>query len=245
MSNAADGPRKLALGNFTFSFSQAAAPVPSTPPPPVPAHHGGEPWLVLQDFLPAALADQILNGLILCQREFVRAWTTSMVAEYRQALEFPRRLNEFLPFEMALYRVLPDVCRRLGHPGLTIQSVDIAGNAYPNGALFKKHYDNGALVNASRTISYVYYLHKRPQRFHGGDLVVYPLQDGMLVEEPLVVVPPAHNSIVFFRSEYLHEVLPVVVPSGAFADSRFTINGWVHSDDPAIAARRRDDMTKR
>jgi Rps23 Pro-64 3,4-dihydroxylase Tpa1-like proline 4-hydroxylase len=242
VSDPAEGPRKLALGNFAFSFSAPASAAPA--PAPLPAPHAGESWFVIDDFLPEPLAEQITNSFILCEREFVRAWTTSLVADYRQALEFPRRLNEFLPFEMRLYKILPDVCRRLGMPGLNIQSVDIAGNAYPNGGLFKKHYDNGALVNASRTISYVYYLHKRPQRFHGGDLVIYPLEDGMLVEEPKAVVPPKHNSIVFFRSEYLHEVLPVVVPSGAFADSRFTINGWVHSDDPATAARQRRGMTK-
>jgi Rps23 Pro-64 3,4-dihydroxylase Tpa1-like proline 4-hydroxylase len=40
-------------------------------------------------------------------------------------------------------------------------------------------------------------------------------------------VEPRNNSIVFFLSRYLHEVLPVSCPSKAFADSRFTINGWV------------------
>jgi Rps23 Pro-64 3,4-dihydroxylase Tpa1-like proline 4-hydroxylase len=36
------------------------------------------------------------------------------------------------------------------------------------------------------------------------------------------------NQIVFFPSETLHEVLPVECPSGEFADSRFTVNGWLH-----------------
>jgi SM-20-related protein len=33
--------------------------------------------------------------------------------------------------------------------------------------------------------------------------------------------------LVVFPSRYLHEVLPVSCPSQTFADSRFTINGWV------------------
>jgi len=36
------------------------------------------------------------------------------------------------------------------------------------------------------------------------------------------------NSIVFFPSNYLHEVLPTRCPSGEFADSRLTYNGWLH-----------------
>jgi Rps23 Pro-64 3,4-dihydroxylase Tpa1-like proline 4-hydroxylase len=41
-------------------------------------------------------------------------------------------------------------------------------------------------------------------------------------------VVPEQNQIVFFRSELLHEITPVVCPSQAFADSRFTVNGWLH-----------------
>jgi SM-20-related protein len=40
-------------------------------------------------------------------------------------------------------------------------------------------------------------------------------------------VVPEQNQIVFFRSELLHEITPVVCPSQAFADSRFTVNGWL------------------
>lgn len=37
--------------------------------------------------------------------------------------------------------------------------------------------------------------------------------------------------IIFFLSRYMHEVLPVKCPSRNFADSRFTINGWIRSDN--------------
>jgi Rps23 Pro-64 3,4-dihydroxylase Tpa1-like proline 4-hydroxylase len=151
-----------------------------------------------------------------------------MVDDYRQALEIPPRLPVFRLFEMRLHLILPEVVRRLGLTDVPLRLVDMGGNAYPTGGLFRKHYDNAAAVNASRVISYVYYLHKRPKAFHGGELVIYPRQLGMLGREPLAVVPPTHNSIVFFHSNYLHEVLPVVVPGGEFADCRFTINGWVH-----------------
>jgi SM-20-related protein len=43
-------------------------------------------------------------------------------------------------------------------------------------------------------------------------------------------VEPHNNSILFFPSYVLHEVLPIRCPSGAFADGRFTLNGWVLDD---------------
>ncbi|MBE9012911.1 2OG-Fe(II) oxygenase, partial [Pseudanabaenaceae cyanobacterium LEGE 13415] len=40
-------------------------------------------------------------------------------------------------------------------------------------------------------------------------------------------IQPINNSIIFFPSHFLHEVLPVSCPSRQFADSRFTLNGWI------------------
>lgn len=41
-------------------------------------------------------------------------------------------------------------------------------------------------------------------------------------------IDPVDNSIVFFDSRLMHEVLPVSVSSGIFEDWRFTLNGWLH-----------------
>jgi Rps23 Pro-64 3,4-dihydroxylase Tpa1-like proline 4-hydroxylase len=43
------------------------------------------------------------------------------------------------------------------------------------------------------------------------------------------VIEPLHNRVVMFWARTMHEVMPVRVPSGAFADARFTVNGWVNS----------------
>ncbi|GDY69657.1 hypothetical protein SAV14893_090500 [Streptomyces avermitilis] len=44
---------------------------------------------------------------------------------------------------------------------------------------------------------------------------------------------PEHDSIVFFLPTAWHEVRPVSCPSKQHADSRFAINGWLCSPDPA------------
>jgi Rps23 Pro-64 3,4-dihydroxylase Tpa1-like proline 4-hydroxylase len=41
-------------------------------------------------------------------------------------------------------------------------------------------------------------------------------------------IEPRQNQIVLFPCSVLHEITPVKCPSRAFADSRFTMNGWLH-----------------
>jgi Rps23 Pro-64 3,4-dihydroxylase Tpa1-like proline 4-hydroxylase len=41
-------------------------------------------------------------------------------------------------------------------------------------------------------------------------------------------IEPRQNQIVFFPCSTLHEITPVQCGSRDFADSRFTVNGWLH-----------------
>jgi Rps23 Pro-64 3,4-dihydroxylase Tpa1-like proline 4-hydroxylase len=47
-------------------------------------------------------------------------------------------------------------------------------------------------------------------------------------QEKYRTIVPQQNQAVFFLSSLAHEITPVECPSGAFADSRFTVNGWFH-----------------
>ena len=40
-----------------------------------------------------------------------------------------------------------------------------------------------------------------------------------------------NNSLVFFPSDYFHEVLQVHAHGDAFENARFTVNGWLHTMD--------------
>jgi Rps23 Pro-64 3,4-dihydroxylase Tpa1-like proline 4-hydroxylase len=75
----------------------------------------------------------------------------------------------------------------------------------------------------------VYFLHGEPRRFSGGELRICQTRwiDGRLTPAD-IKLPPQGDTLVLFPSLQAHEVLPVDVPSGAFADSRFTVNGWIH-----------------
>lgn len=86
----------------------------------------------------------------------------------------------------------------------------------------------------ARVVTFVYYVHRTPKPFTGGNLRVFDSAVPLHLEGDLEArdcshrdVPPEHDSVVFFLPTALHEVRPTACPSGEHADSRFAINGWM------------------
>ena len=105
--------------------------------------------------------------------------------------------------------------------------------AYPDGGYIGEHIDTQTGPRRVRILSCVYYFAATPHRFSGGQLRLYgfPQRSAAGTESsrpPFVELAPETDSLIFFPSWLRHEVLPVRVPSGAWADSRFTINCWIH-----------------
>jgi SM-20-related protein len=131
---------------------------------------------------------------------------------------------------MALYSwVLP----RLGMEPFEVSQLELQVTSSNDGEWFKAHRDSGAGPVETRTLTFVYYCHREPRTFSGGELRMFGPADGQDVDDSelqaraLTLAPP-QNSIVFFPSSYLHEVMPVSCSSGTFEDSRLTVNGWLH-----------------
>jgi len=127
--------------------------------------------------------------------------------------------------------VLPHVLDRLDLAPFEISDIELQLTASNDGEWFKAHRDGGQGVVTNRELTFVYYCHREPRAFSGGELRMYgPFEDG---EQPggtgaSQTIVPMQNSIVFFPSHYLHEVLPTRCPSRQFADCRLTYNGWLH-----------------
>ncbi|MDR4492885.1 MAG: 2OG-Fe(II) oxygenase [Nitrospirales bacterium] len=125
---------------------------------------------------------------------------------------------------------LPDILREWDVPSYSVKEIEAQLTASNDGDFFKIHKDNGSRERKARELTYVYYFYREPKPFIGGELVIY---DGKIENNCYIkadsyrVIEPRHNSVVFFPSGCWHEVLPIRCPSQAFADSRFTINGWV------------------
>jgi Rps23 Pro-64 3,4-dihydroxylase Tpa1-like proline 4-hydroxylase len=132
---------------------------------------------------------------------------------------------------------LPDLLKQLGiAPFLIAPRLETQLTAHNDGHYFKPHVDDGVPETAGRMISFVYYFYREPKLFTGGQLRVFnrsPQETTGTLGYKLI--EPRNNSIVFFPSRYIHEVLPVNCPSKAFADSKFTINGWIWEVDSQTA----------
>jgi SM-20-related protein len=130
----------------------------------------------------------------------------------------------------SLDRILP----KLGHESFPIGHVEAQITASNHGDYFRWHTDNAEHGNdevIGREITFVYFFHREPKQFRGGELRIYDSRWENDTYVPMAnyrCVVPEQNQIVVFDSSLAHEITPVECPSRAFADSRFTVNGWLH-----------------
>lgn len=174
----------------------------------------GVPYYRVEEFLPARSADEILDDLLARREEFC------CLTGPRNFLRLPSPLEQVPRFSEKLSETLPVIERRFGLD-LSRPLFELYVHAYNDGTFFGKHPDNHGGANWRRRVSCVYYLHQRPRRFDGGTLLIYDSKGRSFPVESI------HNSIVFFPSSLIHEVLPIRCASGRFEDSRFAINVWV------------------
>jgi Rps23 Pro-64 3,4-dihydroxylase Tpa1-like proline 4-hydroxylase len=137
--------------------------------------------------------------------------------------------HESVMFER-IKSVLPEVLQKLGMEDFTIAEVETQITASNDGDYFHFHSDNGSDRVASRHLTFVYFFHREPRQFEGGELRIHDarLDNGSYVSQgSYQTIAPRQNQIVFFPCELMHEITPVECASQHFADSRFTMNGWL------------------
>lgn len=187
-------------------------------------------YVQFEDFLNVQERNRLLEYVLKQESAFVSTSTSTGDTDYRQSLI----LHSFPEFaELMISRigeVLPDVLQKLEISWFSPSQIETQLTAHNHGNFYKVHNDNGSPETQNRELTYVYYFYREPKPFSGGELVLYDskIDNNYYVQaDSFKTVEPRHNSIVFFPSRYLHEVKLVSCPSGAFADSRFTINGWI------------------
>ena len=188
-------------------------------------------YVEIDNFLTTDEHKQLLDYVFQKESAFMSTNTSTNEADYRRS----RVLYSFPEFsELIVNRlqgILPDVFSKLGMQPFPVSQIESQLTSHNDGNYYKVHNDNGSPNTATRELTYVYYFYREPKRFSGGELRLYDskIENNFYVKaESFKTVEPRNNSVVFFLSRYMHEVLPVRCPSKAFADSRFTINGWVH-----------------
>ncbi len=198
---------------------------PGSPPGVVPSRYA-----VVENFLTSAQAQDIYAYALKRQADFQPTTNSANDPSYRQSwfiYDFPEYSRLLIE---RVRSMMPYILTYLGIPTFEVDSVEAQLTAHNDGNYYKVHNDSGSPDSATRVLTYVYYFHREPKQYSGGELVIYDskVENGYYVAaDTFHAIAPTHNSIVFFPSYYMHEVKPVVCPSRAFADSRFTINGWV------------------
>jgi len=193
-----------------------------------------EPYVLIEDFLAGAEHDEVLHRTLAARECFVASKVDDDKLHYRASLVLKDDAGIADLMRPRIAAALPAAALRLGlaegHVKVDPSAVECQVTAHNDGDFYRVHNDAGSPRTKHRTLSYVYYFRSRPRSFQGGELRLYEvaISDGFYVAgEGYWLIEPKDNAILFFPSHAMHEVLPVTCSSRAFADSRFTVNGWV------------------
>jgi Rps23 Pro-64 3,4-dihydroxylase Tpa1-like proline 4-hydroxylase len=188
------------------------------------------PVVQLDGFLTGSEVAWLLELALGSEQRFYPSRVSDSRSDYRHSLMMaaPHELWELMTGKIRA--VMPDVMSQLRVGKFTVGNIDCQITASVDGSYFKVHTDADDNQMIKRQLTYVYYFNREPKGFSGGELRIYDdrIRNGKLAAtDSFQVVEPRHNSIVFFQAAVMHEVMPVTVPSKAFHDARFTVNGWV------------------
>ena len=170
------------------------------------------------EVLPAAQATALFDAIVAEQKWLVDASTGGRDG-YRSAQLLYTPVDEAAVILTWLSANLNDICAALGMPLFEPRRTEMQITIHTDGDFYRVHRDDQGDDVAARTLSYLYYLHRTPKAFEGGELILYG--------DERVELEAIHNSLVVFPSHIEHEVLPVRVPSHELTDARFTVNGWL------------------
>ncbi|MEE3716131.1 2OG-Fe(II) oxygenase [Tumidithrix elongata RA019] len=189
-------------------------------------------YFVLENFLSPQELTRFLQYTQSQAAKFVPATISTQDVDYRRT----KVLHDFPEFSQLLINrmmaIAPQVVSRLGIQNFTPSSIEAQLTMNNDGNYYKIHNDNGSSDTANRVWTFVYYFHREPKAFTGGELLLYDskIENNFYVAaKSYKTIQPKNNSVAVFLSRCLHEVLPVSCPSKQFLDSRFAVTGWVRN----------------
>lgn len=187
--------------------------------------------LQIDDFLPEGEIAWLIDRVFAAEADFVPSAVSDSKDDYRHSFVLNPPPDIAQKMVGRIRAVMPEVIPRLKMAPFAVTQIECQITANIDGSFFHVHTDAGVNETVRRQFTYVYYFNRQPKGFDGGDLLVYDdvIRNGKLARtDSYQRIEPRHNSIVFFQAAVMHEVTKVVVPSKAFRDARFTVNGWIH-----------------
>jgi len=193
--------------------------------------------VVLDEFLAPQELEQLMQFTLAHESEFETSEVVSPTSE-KGVVNYEHRRSKLLmdlgPHQDVILdrikSVLPAVLEQLEMPEFPVAGVEAQITASNHGDFFRFHNDNGSDQVAQRHLTFVYFFHREPCPFAGGELRIHDARrsgETYVSEGTFQTIIPRQNQIVFFPCELMHEVTAIRCPSGRFADSRFTLNGWL------------------
>ena len=193
--------------------------------------------VVLEEFLVPAELNTLLSYTLSQENHFVVSEVISPGVEPRGTVDFEYRRSHVLMdlgphYERLIDRlqaVVPRFLPRLGIKPFPVSQVEAQITASKDGDFFHWHNDNGQDEVSARKITFVYFFHREPKGFEGGELRIQSPVTGNAAfgSGNYYTIVPRQNQLVLFDSSLTHEIAPVKCSSGKFPDSRFTVNGWI------------------
>jgi len=186
--------------------------------------------VTINDFLAPQHHAAVLDFALTHESTFAPSTVDNSAIQHRDSLVCYDVNVISEPFLKRIAAAYGKVTEALGMPAQVVSQYECQLTAHNDGHFYKLHNDSGTPGTRTRALSYVYYFHREPKAFSGGDLQIFhsKVENGFFVaDRKYDIVHPNNNRIVFFQSHHHHEVLPINCPSKAFADSRFTLNGWL------------------
>ena len=130
-------------------------------------------------------------------------------------------------FVPKLRSALPPALTRLRLNPTLPACIDLKMTSIQDGGYSRPHQDPSPRgEHRLRTPLCIYYFHRRPKAYSGGDLLLYDtdVNAGDCDLSAFSRIEPFDNSLVIFPRIWFHEVTPVRSASGEFADGRFGLN---------------------
>lgn len=196
------------------------------------------PYCLIENFLSEAEAERALAHAIAHAAHFRDSTVSHVATQGTFKADYQLRRSRILDnvadvapmIGRQLFQTMPRVWPTLGMAPIAFRTMECQLSAHGDGDFFNTHTDNGLPDIAHRTMSYVYYFHRRPKKYTGGHLRLYKtvVHEGTHSAGNLVAdIDPPYNGLMVFPSYIHHEVTPIQCASAELADQRLTLNGWL------------------
>lgn len=228
LRGSSSNPRKAAWLHAMLSGNGAPEPAPGDIRP--------APFVRMTNFLASGECDRLLTLAIEDRERFTPAKVGPghILPEVRitEELEADGRTKAEIRSRIApkLRSLVPEILTRLRMDGIGRYRIELGLRVYLDGGFYAIHRDNYHW----RKLSFVYFLHREPRQFSGGDLLLYDTSadTGACSTRGFSRIVPLRNSLVFFPSGCWHHVTLVQCGTDDFGDGRWVVNGHVAAVGP-------------